>query len=342
MSTAFIPTADLVAQTRALLHGAALVDASAHQSYVVTGKHRVDLIQRISSNDVKKLNPGEGHANCFTTNKGRIVDWVRVFVKDDAVLLITSPGNGEHVVKWLDRYTITEDFKLREVTDDVALLHVVGPAAATIVGTHVASGGAAAVRDAKPFSVMQGRVGAHDLQVIRTEGLTTAPGFLLFCERAQAPDIATALLILAEPDGLVACGPQAFDAARIHEGLPLFARELGEEFHPLEAGLWGSVSFTKGCYVGQEVIARLNTYDKVMKQLARLVLSSGAGLTTPMKLFANGQDAGVITSLAGPPLLDEWRALGYVKKRALQSGAPIVVGAPDATITARVLDPIKL
>lgn len=338
MTSILTPTADPATQTRALLQAAGLVDASAIQSFVLTGKHRVDLVQRISSNDLKKLAPGDGHANCFTTNKGRIVDWVRLLVKDDAVLMLTSPGNGAHVVQWLDRYTITEDFHVRDVSAEIALLHVLGPSASAVVAKHVA----AAAPELKPFSVCPGRIGATDIQVIRTEGLTTSPGFYLLCGRDEAPGVAAALLERAAADGLVACGPDAYTAARVHEGLPEFARELGEDFHPLEAGLWGSVSFTKGCYVGQEVIARLNTYDKVMKHLVRLELTDGAGLTAPVPLFANGQDAGVVTSLAGPPWLPTWRALGYVKKKAQSAGAPLHVGAPDAPITARVVDRIKL
>lgn len=338
MTAAFSPTADPATQTRALLQAAGLVDASAMQSFVLTGKHRVDLVQRISSNDLKKLAPGDGHANCFTTNKGRIVDWVRLFVKDDAVLMLTSPGNGANVVQWLDRYTITEDFHVQDVSAEIALLHVLGPNASAIVAKHVA----AAAPELKPFSVCPGRVGALDVQVIRTEGLTTSPGYFLLCGRSEAAAVAASLLERAGPDGLIACDAEAFAAARIHEGLPEFARELGQDFHPLEAGLWGSVSFTKGCYVGQEVIARLNTYDKVMKHLVRLELSHGEGLTVPTPLFSNGQEAGVLTSLAGPPHLATWRALGYVKKKAQAAGAPLLVGAADSAITARVLDRVKL
>lgn len=338
MTAVFSPTADPATQTRALLQGAGLVDASAMQSFVLTGKHRVDLVQRISSNDLKKLAPGDGHANCFTTNKGRIVDWVRLFVKDDAVLMLTSPGNGANVVQWLDRYTITEDFHVRDVSAEIALLHVLGPSASAIVAKHVA----ATAPELKPFSVCPGRVGAHDVQVIRTEGLTTSPGYFVLCGRSEAAAVATSLLERAGSDGLVACDAQAFAAARIHEGLPEFARELGQDFHPLEAGLWSSVSFTKGCYVGQEVIARLNTYDKVMKHLVRLELSDGVTLAQPIPLFADGQEAGVLTSTAGPPWLPSWRALGYVKRKAQAPTTTLRVGAADAVITARVIDRVKL
>ena len=107
-------------------------------------------------------------------------------------------------------------------------------------------------------------------------------------------------------------GWEALDALRIERGVPAFGRELTEAFNPLEAGLIDIISFTKGCYVGQEVVARLNTYDKVQKRLMRMRWDDGAGPEPGAKLVLDGKQVGVVTSAADSPA-GSGVGLGYVR-----------------------------
>ncbi len=310
--------------------GALLHDASATCVLSITGKHRVDLLQRLSTNDLKKVEVGLGHTNVLTTNKGRIVDWLRILPFDESLLVLASPGNGAAVRAWIDRYVITEDFTVEDVSDRHRLLHLLGKGAAA-----VAAGIDADLATAPIHSFRPAAIDGHEAIVVKTEGLVTEPGYLVIVRRPDADAVRAALVAR----GATPIDDDAFEALRIERGLPRFGKDLGEEFHPLEAGLWGSVSFAKGCYVGQEVIARLNTYDKVMKNLSTLRLAAAARPGDRLFQAKDGKDVGVITSVAGPPALREWRALGYVKKR---SDPALVVGAADSMNRAEVIGVVRV
>ncbi len=299
---------------QALLH-----DASTTCILSVSGKHRVDLLQRLTTNDLKKVEVGLGQTNVFTTNKGRIVDWVRILPFDESLLLLASAGNGAALRAWIDRYTITEDITIEDVSDRHRLFHLLGARA-----VDVAAGIDAGVASGPPNGFRPVEVDGHESILVKTEGLVAHSGFLVLVRRADADAVLAALVAR----GARAIDDATFEALRVEHGLPRFGADLGEDFHPLEAGLWSAVSFAKGCYVGQEVIARLNTYDKVTKNLARLRLSQPAKPGDRILQSKDGKDVGVLTSVAGPPQLAEWRALGYVKKRC---EAELIAGAPGAT-----------
>lgn len=317
------PPADQAAALRA---GAALAELPSHGVYLVAGKDRQDLIHRITTNDVRGLQVGAGNTNCFTTNKGRIVDRVRLLAAEDALLLIASPGRGAAVVSWIDRYTIREDVKVADATEQSAQFGLYGPAARDVAAAELDS----RARDLAPGHFCAATAFGTDVTVIRSDDLVLHPGFLLLVPRDVASAFAAALLARAGA-ALTAVSGEALEAARIEAGMPRYGKDLSEDHHPLESGLWSSVSFTKGCYVGQEVIARLNTYDKVMKNLCRL--RADRALEPGTKILASGAapaEVGVVTSAAGPPWLEEWRALGYVKKSAVAAKAPLLTldGAP--------------
>jgi hypothetical protein len=239
-------------------------------------------------------------------------------------------------VRWIDTYTILEKVQVAGVSAGLRQFHLLGPKAGDVV--RAVAG--AKFADLAPHAFSDHCITGTDVTIVRTDGLLEHPGFLFLVAADAASEFATRLLDAGKTHGVLSIDETAFEATRAYFGVPAYGREITDEHHPLEAGLWGSVSFTKGCYVGQEVIARLRTYDKVTKHLCRLRLSgeAPAGAT----LFSDDKEVGKITTAAGPPLLPEWRALGYVKKRAAGSDAMVLVGAPDAAVTARVLDVIRL
>ena len=124
------------------------------------------------------------------------------------------------------------------------------------------------------------------------------------------------------------------DPARPSSGSPAFGSEMGEPYNPLEAGLIGAIDFTKGCYIGQEVIARLDSYDRVQKYLAVLRFSDGADATAGASLAHEGRTAGAVTSLYRTPG-GELRGLGYVRTAAAEPGQTLELQAP-ASGTATV------
>ena len=133
-------------------------------------------------------------------------------------------------------------------------------------------------------------------------------------------------------------GSIAAEAWRILRGLPLSGHELTEEFNPLEAGLRDAVSFEKGCYVGQEVVARLNSYDKVSRSLVGLVLPEESAPPGPgAPLFFQEHEVGQVTSSTVPPGWSHPVALAYLKRKVAETGIELSVGTSDGELIARMV-----
>jgi folate-binding protein YgfZ len=115
---------------------------------------------------------------------------------------------------------------------------------------------------------------------------------------------------------------------RIQHAVPLYGQEMGDAYNPLEAGLIGSIDFHKGCYIGQEVIARLDTYQKVQKRLVRLRFSPEAPVSPGAALEDNGHEVGKVTSVSSIPTTGELIGLGYVRTASLAVGANLQLAAP--------------
>ena len=316
---------------RAALEGAALYDSSHVGRIRATGEDTLDLLNRISTNEVVSLEPGQGAPTVLTTDRGRILDLITVHNLGDHVLLLTGPEAREQVVEWIDKYTIVEDLELEDITGQTAMLSLMGPQSGALLeallgvdvhglarhssaGASLAGAGADVIRsglgDLDRFEVI---VGAEDVETV-WEALIAAG---------------------AKPMGL-----EAYDALRIQHGIPEHGRELGESYNPLEAGLWGSISFTKGCYIGQEVIARLDTYQKVQRHLVFLRLSPGTPVVEGAKLTSNGREVGLVTSLAKHPGTAELIALGYVRKEAAEADSELGLDGSEGTparVGSRVL-----
>ncbi len=296
-------------------------DASARGLLLVSGKDRVDLLQRITTNDLKRLSPGTGNLSCFTTAKGRVIDRCRMLVGQDAILVVTSAGRSPAVAQWIDRYVIIEDVKVADLSAAVFQLDVVGEGALAI-GARLDSRFESLPRHGH----LQTTIGGIDgVTLIRTEGLRSSDALMVIGPRAAKDAVLAAI-----GSDVSILDDAKFEAFRIDAGVPTFGRDVTEDNNPLEAGLWDSVSFEKGCYVGQEVVARLRNYDKVMKQLCRIELP--AAFPTGTKLLSDGREVGVITSVAGPPDLETHVALGYVQRRVVQNATPMVLGTSESKV----------
>ncbi len=307
---------------RAARQGAALFDRSAFGRLRITGADGLDLLNRLSTNKLIDLTAGEGASTVLTTNKGRIIDLFPVVNLGGELLVITSPQTMEQVVDWVDLYTFGEDIQVTDFTNESALLHVVGPEAASLLGTAALS----------LYHACEISIGGAQLQAVRTDALGAA-GYDLLVARGQAEEAWNALVHL----GAAPMGEDAAEMLRVEQGMPRYGRELGEEFNPLEAGLLPSISFDKGCYIGQEVVVRLNTYNKVQKRLVGIVVRDGSPLPE-QRLEVDEKDAGFLTSVAYSPILESALALGYVRTRHASAGQEVCIRSGDELLQGVIVD----
>ena len=295
----------------------------------LTGEDARDLLNRLSTNEIDPEAPaGEIAVTVLTSDRGRIVDLVYVIHRGDHQLVLTSPGQQQNVIDFLDKYTIMEDLEVEDVTDSAALLTVTGPDAADILG----------------------RVPHEDALVVEPPTDSDDPERMstryLLCDD---PDGAGRITADLEAAGAVSISAETAETLRIAQARPAHGSEMSDTYNPLEAGLVGAIDFHKGCYIGQEVIARLDTYQKVQKYLVSLSFDADpaqAGALPGSRLVDDeGAAMGVVTSATVVPALEGARliGLGYVRTAAVRVGGTLQVISDDgetdvaARITAQPL-----
>ncbi len=292
------------------------------------GDDGLDLLNRLSTNKVLDLEPGQGAPTILTTDRGRILDLIGVVNVDDYILLITSPGAQQQVIDWLDKYTIMEDLVVEDITGETTMLSVLGPASQVAVE----SAAGILLNQLPPYHSLTAEMAGHRVRIVNRP-FGELPSFDLLMD----PDAAAGVWEHLSASGVPPVGEEAFEAVRLSYAVPAYGHELGESYNPLEAGLIGSIDFTKGCYIGQEVIARLDTYQKIQKHLVRLEFSADATVSEGDTLNDDGREVGKVTSVTRIPAGQGLIGLAYVRKASASPGNVLELADPSsgqAQITA--------
>ena len=312
---------------RAGREAALLIDTSSRGRLSLAGPSRQAFLHRITTNDIKALQPGQGVASLIVTQKGRIIERLVVLVRADDLLLITSDGGREEAHEVLSKYIVFEDVQIADRTEDTFQLGLCGPRAGQVLEGR-------GTTEATLFQHSTAELGGRPVQVA-TEPGPAGPAFIIMGATADHAAVRDDLLTRGAPAGLVEGTTATFEPLRVAAGLPAYGRELSGEWNPLEARQEDALSFDKGCYVGQEVIARLRTYDKVKRRLTCLEVEGGEPLAAGSAVRAPAAE-GIITSSAPVPGEARTVALAVIGGD-LDQGAAVSVGAGDAPRAARVV-----
>jgi glycine cleavage system T protein len=313
--------------------GVGLVDRSHVGRLRLTGEDGLDLLNRLSTNELEDLAVGQGRSTVLTSNKGRILDLLLVLNRSDHLLVITSPESRQKVADWIDFYTFTEDVAVQDVTEDTAMLAVMGPGAAGLLE----SLGVSDIGTQERYQSVSAAIGDTETVVVRTD-FAGPPAFELIVPAPDGTRLWQELLKKGAPEGLRPVGLEALEIVRVESGVPLYGREMSEEVNPLEANLKGSISFNKGCYIGQEVVARLDTYEKVQRYLVGLRWDSDTVPPPGTDLLADGKKVGKITSAVALPEKGRGIGMGYVAKAHARPGVRLTIATPRDGISALVRD----
>ncbi|OLP19250.1 folate-binding protein YgfZ [Leptolyngbya sp. 'hensonii'] len=298
--------------------GVSLYDRSHWGLIQVGGDDRIRYLHNQSTNDFYQLQPGQGCETVFVTSTARTIDLATAYVLADGVLLLVSPGQNGKLMAWLDRYIFGADrVTLTDLTGTMAIFNLIGPASQDLL-TKL---GIAVLGGQPEASHREMTIAGVPVRLASGTGLAIA-GYTLMTAAADGAILWQAL----QAAGAVPMGEQVWEQLRIEQGRPLPGRELTEDYNPLEAGLWPTISFTKGCYIGQETIARLNTYQGVKQRLWGVRLSSFAesGAVLMVEEDKVGKLTSVIQTETGP------LGLAYVRTKAGGSGLQVRVLSPQA------------
>jgi folate-binding protein YgfZ len=306
-----------------LTQAAARVDRSHVGCLKVSGHDALDLLNRLSTNKLDEIAPGHGMGTVLTTSKGRVIDLLFITALEDYLLVITSPGRQQKVADWIDFYTFGEDVEVRDMTEETSMLGIVGPEAPAAVQQVLGTDVAAMDR----FDA----VSSGDRIIVRTD-FPGCTAFDIVMARSEAADVTE----LFESRGVRAADPDVAEFVRVENRIPGPDGELTEDYNPLEARLLPYVHFNKDCYIGQEVVARLNTYDKVQKHLVALDWEEELLLDPGTALMADDKNVGTVTSNASAPWTGRRAALAYVRKSHVQPGTQLEADAGGSRITVSV------
>lgn len=309
----------LPADYHAALDGAALVDETTSGRMFLRGRDRAALLHRLSTNDVERLAPGQGARTVLTTPIGRIIDLLTVHAVDGELLLLTSPEQGPAVYRHIKSNIFFNDqVTLAPIGNSHAQLALYGSAAPELLGEL----GAPSLANLPLHANTTAALAGAPTMIARRPGIG-GQGFTLIIPAEGAAAVRAAL----HAAGVASLGDDAFDTLRVEQGYPTFGRELSTEYIPLETGLLDAVSFSKGCYVGQEIIARMESRGRLAKRLMGLRLSAPAA---PARLDVGGKAAGDLTSAVVSPRFGPI-ALAYVRTAHAEPGARVAVAGSDVT-----------
>ena len=308
---------------------AAMMDRSALGRIELSGVDRLEFLHRMSTNDIRALQPGSGLQTVLTTPEAKILELLTVYARPESLLCITSPQNTAKVFSWFQRNIFFRD-KVKPVDRSAQTIQfsLLGPRSVELLRSLGAQN-----LDALPaFHSRTLTLAGHEVLAARLPN-PAAGGFDLIADAACGEVLWEAVLAAGNDFGLLPLGFTAYNSLRIEAGQPLYGLELSEDVNPLEAGLKSAISFAKGCYTGQEVIARLDTYQKLKQTLVRLELSRLPADALPMPLESGGTEIGKLTSAARLPD-GHVQGLGYVRMKAFQPGAVAKVLSAGETIEA--------
>ena len=339
---------------RAIIEGAAITAVTPRGRIAVSGRDRASYLQGLLTNDIQALRPPTGCYAAWLTAQGRMTTDMNVLESGDMILLDVPAARTSDVLQRLDMFIFTEDVQVANLSDSLIGVGVHGPDASRAL-KHVLD--VSGLSDWPDFQNVRVPHDGTSVVVARIDQLGV-PGFTIYVDPASAPELVAGL----ERAGAVHVDQPAVTAARVEAGYPLFGIDMDDDIIPLEAGIEGrAISFTKGCYPGQESVARVRNLGRVRRRLARFDFSSGPvppvgtavlaeetevrpkpmveigeHLLAPLvRLHAGGRDIGFITSSALSPRFGAI-ALGYVHRDFVEPGSRVEADASGVRVAATV------
>lgn len=304
--------------------GAVVADLTGRGALRLTGPDAAEFLHGLVTSDVKALRPGSGGHAALLTPKGKMRADLLVFrTAPDELLLDCEPALAAPLVAILSGYVPFSRSTLEDRTASTGVVHLEGPASP---GVLAAAGIAEPAAEACSHVVTE--VESVPVRVVRVSRAGEA-GFDL-----QSPGDASArLLDLLVAKGASPAGPDVLEAGRIEAGLPRWGAELDETVLPNEAWLERTaISYAKGCYLGQETVARLKTYGHVNRHLVALLLPVGCGVATGDAVRAGDETVGRVTSAVDSALRGHRVALAFVKREHEAPGTTLTADTPSGPV----------
>jgi folate-binding protein YgfZ len=315
-----------------LNNGVALKFMNTSSIIELKGTDSLDFLHRISTNSMKNLNKEEVKKTIFTSEKGRIIGVSTVMNFESYILLITGIYSKQKTMSWLNKYIIGDDVKLSDASHRFNLLEIVGPQSESFLSLFVGDA-VNAVSDNSFKVVSADGILFFLAKLIDENGLRK---YWILAEQENAKKLITNMVENKGPFDFNLIGEDAYNVYKIENGIASDPTELNDFYNPHEAKIINLVDFKKGCYIGQEVIARLDTYDKVQKHLVGLCFPEAVETNEKFTLLDDEKnEVGIVTLMAYSPKIKKNIALGYLKRSLAVQGMKVT--AKNDTKTMEVM-----
>ena len=311
--------------------GAGVIDLSSRGRLLVSGSEAVMFLNGLITNDMKTLAVNSWMPAVFPNVQGRLIAAARIIHRDDGFLIDTENVTLETVTKLLERFTLAGDFRLRDLTGETAMLSVQGGNAAETLRQTLGETAAAVARGQVASAQLEN---GNEVTVIRATH-TGEDGFDLLVDSNDASILSAPL----QAAGAQPLGPEVEETLRIEAGVPRFGIDMDEMKVVTETNLDDAVSFTKGCYIGQEIIARIKYRGHVAKKLTGVTMEAKVALAGDAKILSEDEkEIGSITSATISPRMKHTIALAYVKYDYLEPGTKVKVLSAGEEFPATVTE----
>ena len=321
---------------RSMETGIGLADRSDRVRIEISGPDRAKFLHNLTTNEVKRLAPGRGCEAFVTSTQGKTIGYVIMLAAEDRILVRSDPGGMELALPHFRKYGIFDDVAIDDRTDETFELHLLGAGAEDLLSRMGCQ-----MPEAMEYAHSPAELAGCAVRVVR-ESPTGLPGLTLIGDRQGAAAVGEAVRAAGQPAGLTDLDPTTFESLRIEAGTPVFGKDVTEKNLPQEIGRDArAISFVKGCYLGQETVARIDALGHVNQVLKGLVFEPQSTCPAPgSPLESDWKRVGVITSSAVSPARGCPLALALIRTSHATAGTSLRVEIAPGTepITATVSD----
>lgn len=321
---------DWQAEHRSLRETVGLLDKNYRAYLEFAGPDRVRYLNAILTNDIKGLADNHANVALFLNPQGHIQAEVETHALADKLFCVSYAMIRERLVPAMDKYIIMDDVTLEDRTEECSTLAIEGPAAAAAVAELTGI-------DLNKMAELEScEVSVRDIRcrvMRRTPEKAPSGEFLL--DRRQVLDSWMILLEAVKKFGGGPAGYTALNAVRLEQGVPWFGYDFGEKQIPHEAGLQDShISYTKGCYIGQEIVERVRSRGQVNRVRVSLRFESTKAPVADTPVLSDGKEVGFVTRTGFSPTVNGFIGMGYVRREHAATGTPLKVGEGGAVVIA--------
>jgi aminomethyltransferase len=318
----------------AVRQAAGIFDVSHMGEFWIKGPDAIKVLQRVTTNDVRRLTPGKAQYTCMPNGKGGIIDDLLVYqYEEEKYMLVVNAANIQKDWDWISSHNDWNQAEMDNASDRMSLLAVQGPKAAEILQRITDIN----LHDIKFYNFVTGNIGGVDDVIISATGYTGAGGFELYCENDYAALLWRKILEVGVDDGLKPAGLAARDTLRLEMGLCLYGNDLDETTSPIEAGLGWITKFKEDKNFIDEDFLKKQKEEGVSKKLIGFKMNQRAipRHNYPI-LNENGDEIGHVTSGTMSPVLNQGIGLGYIKKEYSSKNMSIYIKIRNKSIEATV------